>query len=155
MTAIDAAVQSKFLGAEDVTIAYRREKSAMAASECEQNLATSNGVRILYNVQPRKITPTGIVLARTKTADRNLVETGETINLEADQIFLAIGQILDGSPDALELEGRKIKVGNAGQTSIQNVWAGGDCTIGGDDLTVTAVAEGRDAAEDIHETLMG
>jgi dihydropyrimidine dehydrogenase (NAD+) subunit PreT len=155
MTAIDAAVQSKFLGAEDVTIAYRRDKSAMAASECEQNLATSNGVHILFNVQPCKITPTGIVLARTKTADRNLVETGETINLEADQILLAIGQSLDGSPDALELEGRKIKVGNAGQTSIQNVWAGGDCTIGGDDLTVTAAAEGRDAAEDIHETLMG
>jgi glutamate synthase (NADPH/NADH) small chain len=33
------------------------------------------------------------------------------------------------------------------------VWAGGDCAAGGDDLTVTAVAEGRDAAEDIHATL--
>ena len=38
---------------------------------------------------------------------------------------------------------------------MDNVWAGGDCSLGGDDLTVTAVAEGRDAAMDIHATLMG
>jgi dihydropyrimidine dehydrogenase (NAD+) subunit PreT len=35
------------------------------------------------------------------------------------------------------------------------VWAGGDCAAGGEDLTVTAVAEGRDAAEDMHDRLMG
>jgi glutamate synthase (NADPH/NADH) small chain len=35
------------------------------------------------------------------------------------------------------------------------VWAGGDCATGGDDLTVTAVAEGRDAAESITRFLMG
>ncbi|HAC49316.1 MAG TPA: dihydropyrimidine dehydrogenase, partial [Sulfitobacter sp.] len=42
-----------------------------------------------------------------------------------------------------------------GRTSLDGVWAGGDCASGGDDLTVTAVAEGRDAAMDIHTTLMG
>ena len=41
-----------------------------------------------------------------------------------------------------------------GRTSVPGVWAGGDCASGGDDLTVTAVAEGRDAAEDIHASLM-
>jgi glutamate synthase (NADPH/NADH) small chain len=35
------------------------------------------------------------------------------------------------------------------------VWAGGDCTAAGEDLTVTAVAQGRDAAEAIHASLMG
>lgn len=37
---------------------------------------------------------------------------------------------------------------------MPGVWAGGDCAVGGDDLTVTAVAEGRDAAMDIHASLM-
>jgi len=55
----------------------------------------------------------------------------------------------------LTLEGRKIAVTGAGRTSREGVWAGGDCASGGDDLTVTAVAEGRDAAMDIHVTLMG
>ena len=42
-----------------------------------------------------------------------------------------------------------------GRTSLPGVWAGGDCASGGDDLTVTAVAEGRDAAMDIHAALSG
>jgi glutamate synthase (NADPH/NADH) small chain len=40
-----------------------------------------------------------------------------------------------------------------GRTSDNGIWAGGDCASGGQDLTVTAVAEGRDAAEDIHASL--
>ncbi len=61
---------------------------------------------------------------------------------------------LDGAPDVLNLQDRKIAVDENGRTSVKNVWAGGDCACGGDDLTVTAVAEGRDAAEDIHANLM-
>ncbi len=44
-------------------------------------------------------------------------------------------------------------VNEVGRTSIAGIWAGGDCASGGDDLTVTAVAEGRNAAEDIHAAL--
>ncbi len=44
MTAIDAAVQAKLLGAEEVTICYRRGKEHMNASEFEQDLAASKGV---------------------------------------------------------------------------------------------------------------
>ena len=47
----------------------------------------------------------------------------------------------------------KIKVDENGRTSIAGVWAGGDCASGGDDLTVTAVAEGRDAAMDMDAQL--
>jgi glutamate synthase (NADPH/NADH) small chain len=46
MTAIDIAVQSKLLGAEQVTIAYRRSKNIMAASEYEQALAKKHDVQI-------------------------------------------------------------------------------------------------------------
>ena len=76
------------------------------------------------------------------------------MRIAADQVFRAIGQSLvgEGLPT---LEGRKIKVSASGATSVKGVWAGGDCASGGDDLTVTAVAEGRDAAMDIHAHLMG
>ncbi|MCP5087755.1 MAG: NAD(P)-dependent oxidoreductase [Rhodobacteraceae bacterium] len=159
MTAVDAAVQSKLLGAQDVTMVYRRGREAMSASEFEQVLATSKGVRIIYNAQPLRVTGNGAAAAiefgYTETVDGKLRPTGETFTLAADQVFKAIGQTLEGAPDALNLEGRKIAVDENGRTSVKNVWAGGDCASGGDDLTVTAAAEGRDAAEDIHTTLMG
>jgi glutamate synthase (NADPH/NADH) small chain len=158
MTAVDAAVQSKLIGAEQVTIAYRRGREAMSASRYEQDLAASHGVKLLFNVQPLKLESTGtstaLVLEYTVTKDGRLTGTGETVRIAADQVFSAIGQTLvtDGG---LALDGRKISVTGAGRTSRDGVWAGGDCASGGDDLTVTAVAEGRDAAMDIYATLMG
>ena len=83
----------------------------------------------------------------------NLETTGEILHLAADQVFTAIGQTLKTNA-SLVLEGPKIAVNGAGLTSRAGVWAGGDCASSGDDLTVTAVAEGRDAAMDIHKTLM-
>ena len=158
MTAIDAAVQSKLLGAQDVTVAYRRDKSAMGASEFEQDLATSKGVRIVFNAQPVKVhgngSATGVEFERTKNLDGDLRPTGETFLIEADNVFKAIGQTLT-TEAGLDLERGKIVVSVDGKTSIEGIWAGGDCALGGDDLTVTAVAEGRDAAMDIHSTLMG
>ncbi len=157
MTAVDAAVQSKLLGAETVTIAYRRDQSRMSASRYEQDLAASKGVRLMFNVQPKAIHGNGAVreieLEYTAQTDAGLTPTGETLRLAADQIFRAIGQRLDGAPDGLTLDGNKIAVDAAGRTSLDGVWAGGDCAAGGNDLTVTAVAEGRDAAESIHVAL--
>ena len=157
MTAVDAAVQSKLLGAENVTMVYRRGKERMSASEFEQDLATSKGVRIIYNAAPLRITGNGaaqaVEFAYTHTVDGKLENTDETFTIAADQVFKAIGQTLDGAPKGLELSGGKIKVDTVGQTSDPAIWAGGDCASGGDDLTVTAVAEGRDAADDIHKTL--
>jgi glutamate synthase (NADPH/NADH) small chain len=158
MTAVDAAVQSKLLGAQNVTIAYRRGREAMSASTYEQDLAASKGVRLMFNAQPVAIHGNGAVreieLEYTSDDGSGLKGTGETVRLPADQVFKAIGQTLmtDGG---LALAGRKIAVTGAGRTSQAGVWAGGDCATGGDDLTVTAVAEGRDAAMDIHATLMG
>ena len=158
MTAVDAAVQSRLLGAEQVTIAYRRGRDAMSASRYEQDLAASHGVKLMFNVQPKAVHGNGsaaeIELEYTASNDGSLKGTGETVRLAADQVFRAIGQTL--TTDAgLTLDGRKIAVTGAGRTSHDGVWAGGDCAAGGDDLTVTAVAEGRDAAMDIHATLNG
>ena len=158
MTAVDAAVQSKLLGAEQVTIAYRRGREAMSASRYEQDLAASQGVKLLFNVRPKKVEAEGtsvvLEVEYTATKDGKLTGTGETLRIAADQVFVAIGQTL-ATDGGLTLEGRKIAVTGAGRTSREGVWAGGDCASGGDDLTVTAVAEGRDAAMDIHVTLMG
>ena len=163
MTAIDAAVQAKLLGAETVTICYRRGRDRMNASEYEQDLATSKGVTIRCWMQPRKLLLSkgvlkGIELEYTEPVKGGLVGTGQTAKLEADQIFLAIGQTLtgdglNGAGASIAIDRGRIKTNNAGLTSLPGVWAGGDCTNAGDDLTVTAVAQGRDAAMSIHAAL--
>lgn len=159
MTAIDAAVQAKLLGAEDVTICYRRGQENMNASEYEQELATSKGVTIRHWLQPKKLKAkagkiAGIELEYTETKRGKLVGTGVTTTLVADQVFRAIGQSYqDASGGALKLNRGRIKTDETGATSLGDVWAGGDCTDSGDDLTVTAVAQGRDAAEAINAKL--
>jgi glutamate synthase (NADPH/NADH) small chain len=158
MTAVDAAVQSRLLGADSVTIAYRRGREKMSASVYEQDLAASKGVRILHNVMPVAVHGNGaaaeVEFEYTAEGPGGLRGTGERFRLAADQVLAAIGQRL-ATDAGLTIEGGKIAVTGAGRTSLPGVWAGGDCATGGDDLTVTAVAEGRDAAEDIHAALMG
>ncbi len=159
MTAIDAAVQAKLLGAEEVTICYRRGKEHMNASEFEQDLASSKGVIIRHWLAPKSIVANngkvaGIEVEYTALAEGRLVTTGETGVIAADQIFKAIGQTFEASGlGALRMENGRITIDAEGQTSIEGVWAGGDCVLGGDDLTVSAVAQGRDAAESINRML--
>jgi glutamate synthase (NADPH/NADH) small chain len=80
---------------------------------------------------------------------------GEKVVIECDQVFKAIGQKFTGDTGPVALEGGRIKVDGKGRTSHPKVWAGGDCVDAGNDLTVTAVAQGRDAAESIHAALSG
>jgi glutamate synthase (NADPH/NADH) small chain len=145
MTAIDAGVQARKLGADEVTIAYRRGREQMSASVYEQELAATEGVRILTDS-----VPVGVKLNGTGSLVEFARPDGETFTLHADEVLTAIGQTLGATPEALTLSGGKIAVTGTGRTSLPGVWAGGDCAEGGDDLTVTAVAEGRDAALDIH-----
>tara|TARA_R110000787_G_scaffold100426_3_gene205401 strand:- start:1453 stop:2784 length:1332 start_codon:yes stop_codon:yes gene_type:complete len=155
MTAVDAAVQAKLLGALNVTLVYRRGRDRMNASAFEQDLAASKGVRIVTHAVPVAVHGNGAVREiEFEYVDDAMKGTGQTLKLAADQVFKAIGQTLEG--DGLPaLEGRKIKVDALGRTSVKGIWAGGDCASGGDDLTVTAVAEGRDAAMDMHGVLTG
>jgi glutamate synthase (NADPH/NADH) small chain len=160
MTAIDVATQAHLLGAQEVTIAYRRGREQMNASEVEQNQSTSKGVNIRHWMKPVEVTrsDSGSLLVKmeyTALSDGRLAGTGKFQTFEVDQLFKAIGQTLEAG-DALAgitLEKGRIKVDASFRTSNPSVWAGGDCTAGGDDLTVTAVAQGRDAAESIHAAL--
>ena len=156
-TAVDIAVQTKRLGAEDVTMVYRRGPDAMSATPHEQEFAQVNGVRIKYWARPvRLVGSDGRAVAAefeyTKLdAGGRLVGTGETFSLPADQVFKAIGQVLvpdptqDGTHQVLETKDGKIAVDADRQTSLPGVWAGGDC-IAGVDLTVQAVQDGKIAA---------
>ena len=155
MTAIDAAVQSKLLGAEEVTLVYRGSQTKMPASQYEQEIAKSKGVRIIFNAKPVNIEGSAAVeniefeqAVKGSADNKNFV-------LKTDHVLKAIGQLLTDDSQNLEIEGSKIKVNALFETSVNNVWAGGDCVSAGDDLTVTAVAQGRDAAENIHSKLMG
>lgn len=159
MTAIDIASQTKRLGAEDVTIVYRRGPKQMNASAYEQELAQTDGVLIRHWMQPKRLIAkdgrlVGVELEYTQESNGKLAGTGETIKLPCDQLFKAIGQKLMvediASPkDYVEIEKGRIKVDEERRTSLANVWAGGDCAAGGEDLTVTAVEDGKIAAMSI------
>jgi glutamate synthase (NADPH/NADH) small chain len=159
MTAIDAAVQAKLLGAEEVTICYRRGKEHMNASPFEQDLAASKGVMIRHWLQPKRVIArdgqvAGIEVEYTEMRDGKLTGTGETGALVADQIFKAIGQTFEAAGlGALAMASGRIAIDAEGRTSVANVWAGGDCVKAGEDLTVISVAQGRDAADSINRML--
>lgn len=165
MTAIDIASQSKRLGAEDVTIVYRRGPAEMGASEYERELAQTDGVKIKFNATPTKLVKesghvAGMEFEYTAVRDGRLAGTGETFTLPADMVFKAIGQALVPSPlngaggEMPALEGGRIKVDAERRTSLPGVWAGGDCIFGGEDLTVAAVEDGKQAAESINRALL-
>ncbi len=162
MTAIDIAVQSKRLGAPNVTIAYRRGPEQMGASRYEQQLAQTNGVLIRHWLQPKRMIGKqhvhAVDFAHTAIDQAGkLVETGDILRLEADVVFKAIGQALDATPlpSALTMSGGKLSVDEEFRTSLDGVWAGGDCVQGGDDLTVSAVQHGKLAAISIDRRLRG
>lgn len=167
MTAIDIAVQSKKLGAEQVSLVYRRDRKAMGASAHEQALALSQGVELLFNAQPETIISddkglSAITFQRT-ACDENgkLLSTGQTFSIACDRVFKAIGQHLDKTPlTALSNQAQPPRLDNDGrivvdekfQTSINGVFAGGDC-IKGKDLVVEAVNHGNRAALAIDQLL--
>lgn len=146
MTAIDIAVQSRHLGAEHVHIVYRRGQEKMSASAFEQALAQTSGVTIHHRAPPKRILGNGHV-----TGVEFESESGKFV-LYADVVFKAIGQQLDAI-DGPATENGRIVVDGWHRTSMDKVWAGGDCVIDGDDLTVTAVQHGKLAAIDIDREL--
>lgn len=161
MTAIDIATQIKLLGAENVTIAYRRGADAMNASDYEQDVAQTAGVTIRHYLQPHSLSVddgavSAITLEYTSDTGGKLQGTGETVTLTADQVFKAIGQkpAADILADAgVDLDRGRILVNENRRTTNPKIWAGGDCIAGGEDLTVVSVEDGKLAAEDIHRTL--
>lgn len=161
MTAIDIAVQSKKLGAETVTMVYRRGPEQMKASAYECELAQTSGVVIRYWARPVALEGhagalSGVVFENTHEPDGVLGAPGSVFRVEADVLFTAIGQ--RGTPEALEGAGIEVRDGRIvvdaeRRTNLERVWAGGDCVYGGQDLTVSAVEDGKQAGRSIAAVL--
>lgn len=164
-TAIDIAVQIKRLGAEDVTLVYRRGFDAMTATHHEQDIAKANYVRMRTWAAPLDVLldDTGAVrgmrFEETRIDNGRLIGTGAFIEIAADAIFKAIGQNIEpaGLRDAMASQltraGDKIQVDANFRTALAGVYAGGDCVAPGQDLTVQAVQHGKLAAHAIHNDI--
>jgi glutamate synthase (NADPH/NADH) small chain len=161
-TAIDIAVQSRRLGAQEVTLVYRRGVDAMSATGHEIEIAKANGVHIRTwaaaragrRDDPRPGRRNRI--EETRSAGERLVGTGVVFEIASDAVFKAIGQtaddtvLLDPSMRELAREGDRIRVDARLRTALPGVYAGGDCVAPGQDLTVQAVEHGKLAALAIH-----
>jgi len=163
MTAIDAATQAKRLGAKEVTMLYRRTQEEMPCTEVELNIAKLDGCRIVWLAAPKhvigdehgkvkQIVCSTMVLGEPDASGRRSpVDTGETITLDVDMIIKAAGQMPFESLIAetnLANQYGKITIAENGVTSIDGIFAGGDCVNGGKEV-VDAVQAGKDGARGI------
>ena len=158
-TAIDAAVQAKCLGAENVTLVYRRGEEHMSATTYEIELARKNGVTIKTWLAPTAIIAdehiAQIDCTKTDLREGKLIQTIFKETIACDMLLKAIGQKLNVSDlDDIQIENGKIVIDANYQTTIQGVYAGGDAIKSGEDLTVQAVEDGKQAAEAIDRHLM-
>jgi glutamate synthase (NADPH/NADH) small chain len=162
-TAIDVATAARRLGADSVTIAYRRGASAMPAFAYEYELAKADGTRFEWHAQPVRVSErngsaAGVVFVQTESsAGRGgtlRVVPNSEFTIEADMIVKALGQeplvqLLDALP-GLEHDGGRISANReTGATSIPKLFAGGDCLRNGGEV-VDAVRDGKVAARGIH-----
>ncbi|MBR8357493.1 NAD(P)-dependent oxidoreductase [Burkholderia vietnamiensis] len=152
-TAIDAAVQSRKLGAQRVTMVYRRGVDAMSATWAEREFAQTSGVTLVTHAKPVRIVGEGGHVTRVEFESAS----GERFAIEVDMVLKAIGQTLvPAGIDAalLTADGTRIAVDAHGRTVLPDVWAGGDCAAtDGIDLTVQAVQDGKRAAAAIDAAL--
>ncbi|MDQ1922285.1 NAD(P)-dependent oxidoreductase [Massilia pseudoviolaceinigra] len=164
-TAIDMAVQLKRLGAQDVTLVYRRGFESMTATHHEQDIAKANMVRIRTWAAPLEVLldetgrVRGMRFEETRLDEGRLIGTGAFIEIAAEAVFKAIGQSIDpvGLSDdmaqQITREGDKIHVDAQFRTALAGIYAGGDCIAPGQDLTVQAVQHGKLAAMAIHNDI--
>ena len=166
-TAIDAATQAKRLGAEQVTITYRRGPGAMSAYPFEEELAKADGVAFLFDTVPVEVIDdgghvAGLRLAKAAIRDgRMTAAPGSEWTLPCDLVLEAVGQekqagLLGRLFPGLTFDaaGRVEHDPATMQTSLPTVFVGGDAANGGREV-VNAVAEGIKAARGIHAMLTG
>ena len=171
--AIDAARTSLRLGADKVTIIYRRSQDEMPAYLEEVEEAVNEGVELLCLTQPVEIlkdttnSVSGISCSTMQLGEfdssgrrRPKAVTSETFTVNADQIILAIGTTLDAvkifGKTEIELNSKSFINADplTGQTSIESVFAGGDAEVGPSSV-VQAIAGGERAAVGIDAMLSG
>ena len=169
--AIDAARSALRLGADEVSILYRREKNDMPADIDEVNEAEREGIKIHTLIAPKRIiTKNGKVtgvkcvrmsLGKFDKSGRRTPEpiTGSEFDVDADMVIAAIGQ----SPDTSHLKNTGVKVSKNGTieasfktlaTAKAGIFAAGD-NIRGPATVVEAVADGKTAAMAIDRYLGG
>ncbi|GAD01842.1 NAD(P)-dependent oxidoreductase [Agarivorans albus] len=159
-TAIDMACQLKRLGTEEVTLVYRRGEEQMSATKHEQQIAKNHQVRIKTWAKPEKINLDhdgvlrSMTFRKTYSEDGQLKDSDQTFDIACSAVFKAVGQKF-AFPEKEQLiptlsNGKITTVGQQ-VTSLDGVFAGGDCTAEGQDLTVEAVQQGKLAALAIHQ----
>ena len=159
-TAIDAATQAKRLGAEQVTIVYRRGVEDMSAYAYEYELAKKDGIEFRFNAVPKAVLGagrvTGLECVRSHTGvpgsdgKRPYKELPDSMFLiECDMIFRALGQA--PREDIATLLGLRVN-GSCLVSDDPKVLVGGDCGSGGAEI-VNAAADGVSAAKRIHQIL--
>jgi glutamate synthase (NADPH/NADH) small chain len=168
-TAIDAATAAVRLGAERVTIAYRRTRADMPAYAHEYELAKGDGVAFKWLTAPMECLQTGGKLTGLRMKrlemqgqgrDAALVPVADSeFTLECDMVVKALGQqpLVDfmAAIDGLEVDnGRLVVDPQNGVTSVPGLYAGGDCISKGAEV-VNAVEEGKIAARGIADFLDG
>jgi dihydropyrimidine dehydrogenase (NAD+) subunit PreT len=165
MTAIDAATQSKRLGAKEVTLVYRRTQDEMPCTEYELNIAKLDGCEIIWLAAPKEVTGNGkvekLICSKMQLGEpdasgrRSPVDTGETFVLDVDMVIKAAGQVpfeqLVSDNGILNSKG-KIVINDNYSTNIKGVFAGGDAVNGGKEV-VDAVEDGKHGANAILEFL--
>lgn len=168
-TAIDAATIAKRLGAERVTMVYRRGEQEMTAYDFEYSFIKNEGAEFRFLSQPVRILGenggvVGLECLRAQLGSpgpdgRALPEPvlGSEFVIPCDQVIKAIGQekFIDlYAHFGLELERGYVRVDGDLRTSRPNVFSGGDCVRAtGDAMTVTATEDGKRAARSIHAQL--
>jgi dihydropyrimidine dehydrogenase (NAD+) subunit PreT len=165
MTAIDAATQAKRLGANEVTLLYRRTEAEKPCTDVELNIAQLDGCKIIWLAAPKEIIGgngkvTQLICSVMKLGDadasgrRSPVDTGETFTLDVDMVIKAAGQMPFLNlinENKLQNTNGKIQI-NASTTNLKGVFAGGDCVNGGKEV-VDAVQAGKEGAASIIEYL--
>ena len=140
-TAIDCATIAKRLGAEEVTMVYRRSAEEMPAYAHEFDFVKREGVTFRFLTQPVRVVRangdvTGLVCRNTElgppdSSGRRAAQAiaGSEFIIAADQIIKAVGQQKDGHASWLGIEIDKgyIKVDGDLETSMSGVFGGGDC----------------------------
>lgn len=159
-TAMDACRCSLRLGAESVTIVYRRSREEMPAQDIEIQEAMEEGVEFLFLMAPKAVLGNGkvealecekMVLGEPDASGRRKpMPTGEIIRIEVDTVIAAIGQQIrfEGLPGALH-DGKKMIVDDDYATPLPGVFVSGDQQTG-PDIAVRAIGNGHYAAESIH-----
>jgi len=167
-SALDCARTALRLTGGEVTIVYRRTEVEMPVDEILIEEGKEEGLKLQFLMAPKaylgeggRVTKTTMTVMKLGEMDasgrRSPVPTGETIDMACDSVIVAIGR----GPNTFLQKATGMATGPKGavaidenrMTSLPGVFAAGD-VVTGESLVVKAMAQGREAAQRIHEYLL-